>query len=60
MADENENSVPEPFSGSGSTLVAAEQEGRCGYGLELAPKYVAVTLERLSQMGLTPELLDQT
>ncbi len=28
--------------------------------MELEPKYVAGSLERLSQIGLTPELLDQT
>jgi DNA modification methylase len=56
------NSVPvggivyEPFSGSGTTLVAAESTGRIGHGIELDPKYVAVALERLSAMGLQPEL----
>lgn len=56
------NSVPvggivyEPFSGSGTTLVAAEGAGRVGRGIEIDPKYVAVALERLSAMGLQPEL----
>jgi DNA modification methylase len=50
--------VYDPFNGSGSTLCAAESTGRTGYGIELTPGYVAVTLERLSQMGLTPELID--
>jgi site-specific DNA-methyltransferase (adenine-specific)/site-specific DNA-methyltransferase (cytosine-N4-specific) len=48
----------DPFLGSGSTLVAAEQTGRVGYGLEIEPKYVAVTLERLAGMGLAPRLVD--
>lgn len=48
----------EPFSGSGTTLVAAEQTGRIGYGMELEPKYVAVALERLAGMGLEPRLSD--
>ena len=48
--------VLDPFAGSGTTLVAAEQGGRTGYGLDIDPKYVAVTLERLSRMGLEPRL----
>ncbi len=49
--------VYDPFSGSGSTLLAAHQLGRVGYGVELYPGYVAVILERLSSLGLKPELL---
>jgi DNA modification methylase len=44
----------EPFSGSGTTLVAAEQNGRLCYGIEIDPRYVAVALERLAGMGLMP------
>jgi site-specific DNA-methyltransferase (adenine-specific) len=46
----------EPFSGSGTTLVAAEQLGRLCRAVELEPKYVAVALERLAALGLTPRL----
>lgn len=49
--------VLDTFCGSGTTLVACEQSGRVGCGVEYAPKYVAVILERLSQMGLEPKLL---
>lgn len=42
------------FLGSGSTAVAAEQQGRVCYGMELEPKYMAVILQRLSDAGLTP------
>lgn len=45
--------------GSGTTLVACEQTGRVGYGMEIAPEYVAVTLQRLSDMGLSPRLVDE-
>jgi len=45
------------FLGSGSTLCACEQTGRIGYGMEICEKYVAVALERLSGMGLVPELI---
>lgn len=47
--------VFDPFCGIATTLVACEQTGRIGRGIEIEPKYVAVALERLSQMGLTPQ-----
>ena len=46
----------EPYAGSGTQFVAAEQLGRICYGMEIEPKYVAVTLERMSGMGLEPKL----
>ena len=46
----------EPFAGSGTQFVAAEQLNRVCYGLEIAPEYCAVILERMSEMGLQPEL----
>ena len=46
------------FCGSGTTLVAAEQTGRCAVGMELEPKYIAVALERLSGLGLSPRLAE--
>jgi len=46
-----------PFCGSGTTLLASHQLGRIGFGVELNPGYVAVTLERLSMFGLKPKLL---
>jgi DNA modification methylase len=49
--------VYDPFCGSGSTLLAAHQLERVGYGVEIDPPYVAVTLERLSALGLKPELV---
>jgi len=50
--------VLDPFLGSGTTLVACEQLNRTGFGMEICEKYVAVSLERLAGMGLTPELTD--
>ena len=38
--------VYEPFSGSGSTLIAAEKTGRRCRAIELEPKYVQVAIER--------------
>lgn len=54
-----DNIVVDLFAGSGTTLVACEQTGRIGYGMEICEKYVSVTLERLSQMGLEPRLLER-
>lgn len=48
----HEGDLYDPFVGSGTALVAAEQEGRTGYAMEIEPKYVAVSLERLAGMGL--------
>jgi DNA modification methylase len=49
--------VYDPYCGSGSSIVAAHQLGRIGYGCELDPAYLAVTLERLSLLGLKPKLI---
>ncbi|MCK5608763.1 site-specific DNA-methyltransferase [Candidatus Pacearchaeota archaeon] len=57
MTDEQQM-ICDPFLGSGTTLVACEQTGRVGYGMEISPDYVAVCLERLAGMGLEPVLLD--
>lgn len=46
--------VAEPFSGTGSHYVAAEQLGRIVYGCDLEPCFVAATLARLAAMGLHP------
>lgn len=46
--------VYDGFVGSGTTLVAAEQTGRVGYAMDLDPKYAAVTLQRLADLGLEP------
>jgi hypothetical protein len=46
--------VVSPFLGSGTDLVAAEQCGRICYGMELAPQWVAASLERAQRVGLAP------
>jgi DNA modification methylase len=38
--------IYEPFSGSGTTIVAAETTGRCCHALELSPAYVDVAVLR--------------
>lgn len=39
-------SVYEPFSGSGTTIIASEQTGRRCYAMELSPQYVDVAVRR--------------
>lgn len=41
------NTVLDPFVGIGSTLKACAVEGRKGIGIELSPKYVKLTQERI-------------
>jgi DNA modification methylase len=38
--------VYEPFCGSGTTLIAAEQLGRKCYGMEISPAYCDVIVKR--------------
>jgi site-specific DNA-methyltransferase (adenine-specific)/site-specific DNA-methyltransferase (cytosine-N4-specific) len=40
------DSVLDPFLGSGTTLIAAEQLDRTCYGIEIEPRYVDVVIER--------------
>jgi site-specific DNA-methyltransferase (adenine-specific) len=49
--------VYDPFCGSGSKLLAAHQLRRIGYGVEVDRGDLAVTPERLSMLGLKPELM---
>jgi DNA modification methylase len=44
------------FLGSGSTMAAAEEEGRICYGAELDLLHAARILERMSNMGLKPHI----
>jgi len=39
--------VLDGFSGSGTTILAADRTGRVGYGLEIEPRYVDATIRRL-------------
>jgi DNA modification methylase len=38
--------VYEPFSGSGTTIIAAEMTGRCCHAIELSPSYVDIAVAR--------------
>ena len=43
------DAIYEPFSGSGTTIIAAEQTGRICYAMELSPNYVDVAVRRWQQ-----------
>lgn len=53
-----DDSVYDPFSGSGTTLLAAERAGRDSFGIEINPRYVAVILQRMSDAGCKCELIN--
>jgi hypothetical protein len=51
--------ILDPFSGSGTTLLAAHRTGRRGAAIEIDPLYVDAALRRLAAAtGLTPMLSD--
>ena len=60
LSSDQEDVILDPFLGTGSTMVAAETSGRVCYGMEIEPRLVAVTLERMKGLGLEPELLQAT
>jgi DNA modification methylase len=52
--------VAEPFSGSGTTIIACENLGRRCRAIEISPAYVAVALQRWADhTGQTPVLLTE-
>jgi len=48
---ERGDSVYDPFLGSGTTLIAAEQTERACYGLEIDPRYVDVIVRRWQEFN---------
>ena len=50
--------VYDPFLGSGSTLIAAEDTGRVCYGMEIDPVYVDVIVERWQKLTGKQAVLD--
>ena len=51
--------VYDPFLGSGTTLIAAEQLGRQCYGLELAPAYCDVIVQRWENLTGEKAVLEE-
>lgn len=52
--------VFDPFLGSGTTLIAAEQLGRKCYGLEISPQYVDVIVKRWQEFTKRDATLEGT
>jgi len=50
--------VYEPFSGSGTTIIAAEMTGRCCFAIELNPAYVDVAVKRWQEFVGAKALLE--
>src|ERR1700757_4729118 len=50
--------VYEPFSGSGTTIIAAEMTGRVCHAIEIAPAYVDVTVKRWQEFTGQQAVLD--
>ena len=48
------------FMGSGTTIIACEETGRCGYGLELDPHYCDVIIQRWENATGKKAVLDGT
>jgi len=44
--------ILDPFCGTGTSLVAARDEGRKAIGIEISEEYCAIAVERLAQMSL--------
>lgn len=60
MHSDEKSIVLEPFSGSGTTLIACENLGRRCRAVEISPGYVAVALERWAEhTGKTPVLVEE-
>ncbi len=58
ICPDESGTVFDPFLGSGTTLIACENLNRKCYGVEIEPKYVAVTLQRYyDAFGIEPELI---
>lgn len=53
-------SVYEPFCGTGTTLIAAEQLGRTCYGMEISPQYCDVIVARWEKLTGKKACLEKT
>ncbi|MBU0977841.1 MAG: site-specific DNA-methyltransferase, partial [Nanoarchaeota archaeon] len=49
--------IYDPFLGSGTTMVACQNLNRKCRGIEISENYCAVILQRMTDMGLKPELI---
>lgn len=54
------NMIYEPFSGSGTTIIAAQQTGRKCYAMEISPQYVQVAVKRWQDFSGKDAVLERT
>jgi DNA modification methylase len=54
------DAVYEPFSGSGTTIIAAQMTGRRCFAVELNPPYVDVAVKRWQDFALHDAVLEET
>lgn len=52
--------VYEPFSGSGTTIIACEQLGRRCFAIEIEPRYVDVAVRRWEKLTGKEAVLEST
>ena len=55
----HEGDVYEPFSGSGTTLIAAERQGRTCWAMEIEPKYVDAAVARWENYTSNKAVLEE-
>lgn len=53
---DNTQTILDPFMGSGTTLVACQQMGRHGIGIEIDPQYFQIACERVHNAYMQPDL----
>jgi DNA modification methylase len=59
IADCTSGHIYDPFLGSGTTLIAAEQLGRKCYGMEISPAYCDVIVQRWENLTGKKAVLDK-
>ena len=52
--------ILDPFSGSGTTIIAAEKTGRRGYAIEIDPRYIDAAIQRFELFTGVEATLDGT
>lgn len=45
------SAILDPFAGSGTTIVAARQQGHTAHGIELSPEYARIARDRLASLA---------